>query len=125
MKSETSPNREPSGVTLHLVPEPSWQVQADAHEYRPESFAEEGFIHCTDGEALVIEVANRYYRDDPRPFLVLDVDLARVAAPAVYEDVERRYPHIYGPIEREAVARIRRVVRTVDGAFMRIGESVE
>lgn len=117
-------DRSPSGLTLHLVPEPVWHAQAAAREYRPEMFAEEGFVHCTDGEALLIEVANRYCRSDPRPFLVLDVDLARVAARAVYEDAEQRYPHIYGPIEREAVVRVRRMARADDGGFTSLGENL-
>ena len=111
-------------MTQHLVPAAVWQSNADAREYLPEDYAAEGFIHCTDGEALAIEVANRYYRGDTRPFLILDVDLARVSATAVYEDEERRYPHIYGPIEREAVLRVRRVVRAGDGSFTRIGDPI-
>ncbi|MBW3632020.1 MAG: DUF952 domain-containing protein [Chloroflexi bacterium] len=91
------------------------------NEYRPEVFGDEGFIHCTDGEALVLEVANRYYTDDPRPFLLLEVDLDRVSASAIYEDDERNYPHIYGPLERDAVRRVFRVERAPDGAFMAIG----
>lgn len=117
-------DRSPSGLARRLVPEPVWRAQADAREYRPEAFAEEGFVHCTDGEALLIEVANQYYRADPRPFLALDVDLGRVAARAVYEDAEQRYPYTYGPIEREAVVRVRRMERAADGAFTSIGESL-
>ena len=113
-----------SGVTLHLVPEPIWMAHAEAQEYHLERFAEEGFTHCTDGEELVVEVANRYYRDDPRPYVVLDVDLARVQARAVYEDEARLYPHIYGPIAREAVTRVRRVERAADGTFTAIGDDV-
>jgi uncharacterized protein (DUF952 family) len=71
-----------------------------------------------------MEVANRYYRGDARPFLILDVDLARVSASAVYEDAERRYPHIYGPIEREAVVRVRRVSRAGDGSFTHIEDAI-
>ena len=71
---------------------------------------------------MVIEVGNRYYRDDPRPYLVLEVDLQRVAAPVVYEDDARRFPHIYGPLERRAVRRVCRVERAADGTFMAIGE---
>ena len=111
-------------MTLHLVSEPVWSAQQLLTEYRPERFAAEGFIHCTDGEKLVIEVGNRYYRDDPRPYLVLDVDLDRVTAPAMYEDAERQYPHVYGPIERDAVVRVRRVDRANDGTFIAIGEPV-
>ena len=109
------------GVTFHLTPEPVWLEHQLANEYRPEGFGDDGFIHCTDGEELVLEVANRYYRDDPRPFLLLEVDLDRVSAPAIYEDEERNYPHIYGPMERDAVRRVRRVERAADGSFLAIG----
>ena len=70
-------------------------------------------------------MANRYYRADPRPHVVLDVDLARVSAPAIYEDEARQFPHVYGPIEREAVRRVRRMTRAADGTFLGIGEDVE
>jgi uncharacterized protein (DUF952 family) len=109
-------------VTLHLVPEDVWLAQKEAARYLPAGFSDEGFIHCTDGHELVIEVGNRYYRDDPRPYLVLEVDLERVAAPVLYEDDERRYPHIYGPLERHAVRRVCRTERAPDGTFIAIGE---
>jgi uncharacterized protein (DUF952 family) len=107
----------PKGVTLHITPETVWVEHERFAEYLPEGFAAEGFVHCTDGDDLVLEVANRYYRDDHRPFVLLDVDLARVHAPVKYEDDERRYPHIYGPVAREAVRRVRRLVREPDGSF--------
>jgi uncharacterized protein (DUF952 family) len=109
-------------VTLHLVPEEAWLAQKDASQYLPDGFAGEGFIHCTHGHDVVLEVGNRYYRDDVRPYLVLEVDLERVAAPVVYEDDERRFPHICGPLERHAVRRVNRIERAADGTFIAIGE---
>ncbi len=109
-------------VTFHLAPEQVWSSRADDAEYRSDSLLTEGFIHCTDGEDLVIEVANRYYRDDPEPYLLLDVDVTRVKARVVYDDAARQYPHIYGPIDRDAVIRVRRMERGADGAFLTIGE---
>src|SRR5215210_2143970 len=114
--------QEPPVVTLHLVPEEVWRAQKDDTRYLPDGFSSGGFIHCTHGDDLVIEVGNRYYRDDPRPYLVLEVDLERVAAPVKYEDDERRFPHIYGPLERHAVRRICRIEREADGTFVAIGE---
>ncbi len=111
----------PAGMTLHLTPESTWLEHRLRKEYRPETFARDGFVHCTDGEERVLEVANRYYKDDPRPFLLLDVDLHCVSASTVYEDDERQYPHIYGPIEHHAVRRVRRVERAADGTFTAIG----
>ena len=111
----------PVGITLHLTPEPVWLEHRARSEYRPEAFDDEGFIHCTDGEELLLEVANRYYKDDPRPFLLLEVDLGHVSPSAIYEDDERLYPHIYGPMERHAVRRVCRVERAPDGTFTAIG----
>src|SRR3712207_1066863 len=119
---ERNREEEPPAVTLHLVPEDVWLAQSGDSRYLPEGFSGEGFIHCTHGDDFVIEVGNRYYRDDPRPYLVLELDLERVAAPVIYEDDERRYPHIYGPLERHAVRRIYRVERAADGTFVAIGQ---
>ena len=119
------PRQRPTGVTFHLTPEAVWDSYADQPQYLPESFDAEGFVHCTDGEPFVLEVANRFYRNDPRPFVLLDVELGRAAARAVYEDPERRYPHLYGPIEREAIIRVRRIERSSDGSFTSIGREIE
>ena len=124
MMTESAAARTARGTTLHLCADDHWRSHSRRDEYLPEAFAGDGFVHCTDGEELLIEVANRYYRDDPRPYVVLDVDLGRVQATAIYEDAERRYPHIYGPIERGAVRRVRRVHRGVDGAFTRVGDAI-
>jgi uncharacterized protein (DUF952 family) len=120
--ADSSRERAPA-VTLHLVPEEIWLAQNEASHYQPDGFASEGFIHCTHGHDVVIEVGNRYYRDDPRPYLVLEVDLERVAAPVVYEDDERCFPHVYGRLERYAVRSVRRVERAPDGTFVAIDES--
>jgi uncharacterized protein (DUF952 family) len=118
------PRSSPIGVSLHLVPEHVWSEQKAESRCIPEGFAEDGFVHCTDGEKPVIEVANRYYRGDSRPYLVLDIDLTHVSAPTIYEDPDRLYPHIYGRIEREAVTLVRRVERGPDGVFLVIGATV-
>jgi uncharacterized protein (DUF952 family) len=120
--ADSSRERAPAAVTFHLVPEGVWLAQKEESPYQPEGFYSEGFIHCTHGHNFVIEVGNRYYRDDPRPYLVLELDLERVAAPVVYEDDERRFPHIYGYLERRAVRRVCHVERAADGTFIAIGQ---
>jgi uncharacterized protein (DUF952 family) len=40
----------------------------------------------------------------------------------IYEDDERRFPHIYGPLERRAIRRVSRIERTADGTFVAIGQ---
>lgn len=106
------------GLTFHLTPAEVWHRQANTDAYTPEAYPTDGFIHCTDGEANLLDVANRYYRADPRDYLVLDIDLSKVIAPVRYEDDNRIYPHIYGPLNPDAVVGIHRVKRDGNGAFV-------
>ena len=66
-------------------------------------------------ETATLRVA---YRADSRPFLVLVIDLARVRAPVRYEDPRRVYPHIYGPLNRDAIITVLDVPRAPDGTFL-------
>jgi len=107
----------PSGRTWHLVPAAVWEAQREGPFYRPEAFDAEGFVHCTDGLDHLLVPANTYYRDDPRPYLALEIDLDAVAAPARYEDPAERYPHVHGPIDVVAVRTVLAAERSEDGTF--------
>jgi len=100
------------------VPAAVWASQPAAADYVPEAFDADGFIHCTDGAANLIATANRYYRDDARDYVVLVIVRARIRADVRYEDVARVYPHIYGPLNRDAIERVAPVTRARDGAFV-------
>lgn len=108
-------------VTYHLVPEEVWEQQMFGTSYEPEGFAGEGFIHCTDTLDELVAVGNRYYRSDPRVFLVLAVDCEQVTADVIYEDPQRVFPHIYGPLNLDAVLSAQPVVRASDGTFLTMG----
>ncbi len=105
-------------LTYHLVAEPYHESRDASEAYLPEDFASDGFIHCTDGVENVIATANRYYKDDVRPFLVLVIDKEKVGAEIKYEDPEKIYPHIYGPLNRDAIASTLPVKRAEDGTFL-------
>ena len=107
-------------LTLHLVPETVWDAHDPATPYVPEAYAADGFVHCTDGEQAVIDTANRYYQGDARHYVVLSIDTDALGAPVRYEDAGRIYPHVYGPIETEAVTLVREIERDADGRFVRV-----
>ncbi len=108
--------------TLHLVPEAVWDARDAAAPYLPAAYPDDGFVHCTDGDELMVDVANRFYRDDPRPFLLLTLDLERTGSPWRFDDPGQTYPHVYGPIDPESVLEVRRMVRDPDGTFTGIIE---
>lgn len=107
--------------TLHLVPEPVWEAQDPALPYLTASYGADGFVHCTDGEDTMVAVANRFYRDDPRSFLLLTLDLDRCGSPWQFDDPGQVYPHVYGTLDPACVVEVRRMLRGGDGGFLAPG----
>lgn len=106
-------------IIYHLVPIDYWEAQSADRPYTPADYAREGFIHCTRGEAQLAIVANRYYRNDQRAWLVLELEELAITAEVKYEPGSDGllYPHIYGPLNREAIRTIRPMPRDPDGTF--------
>ena len=108
--------------TLHMLPEQVWAGRNPVVPYAPAAYADEGFIHCTDGDSAMVATANRFYRGDPRSFLVLTVDLDATGSPWRFDDPGERFPHIYGAVDPAAVLAVRQMVRGADGSFTGIAE---
>jgi len=108
-------------VTYHLVPVAYWQEHGGADDYLPLGYADDGFIHCTNGLDELVKVANLFYTADPREFQVLVLDLPRLTSEVRYDDPDEVYPHIYGPLNTSAVIGTLPVQRGDDGAFVEIG----
>ena len=106
-----------SGITYHLVAAEYFRNAGRDAPYTPAGFEADGFIHCTDGIANIVDVGNRYHRDDRRMYVVLVIDTSRVSAPVTYEGAERIYPHIHGPLNRDAIVRVLPILRNADGTF--------
>lgn len=105
-------------LTYHIVPVDAWAASDPQLPYEAASLATEGFIHCTDGAAEMVATANRHYRDDPRQFLILTIDLDAAGSPWRIEDERGIYPHIFGAIERAAVVGISPAARNAAGEFL-------
>ena len=106
--------------TYHLVPAAVWAGSDPSTAYEAESLADEGFIHCTDGAEALIATANRHYAGDPRPFVVLTVDLDAAGSAWRIDDPGRIYPHVFGPIARAAILAVAPLIRDADGRFVAI-----
>lgn len=100
-----------------MAPRARWERWDPSRPYESPSLDEEGFIHCTDGVATMVATANRFYRDQPGDFVVLTVDLDRCGSPWRIDDPGKPFPHIYGPIAREAILAARPFPRDPDGTF--------
>lgn len=100
-------------IIYHLALRADWDAGLASREYRAPSLADEGFIHASGDEEQMLRVAARLFagRTD---LLALDVDTARLAddSPVIRETARSGeiYPHVYGPINPDAVVRIRALV---------------
>jgi len=103
-------------LTWHLAPAESWTDGAEG--YVPRAFADEGFIHCTTGTAALAATGDRYYRDDPRPYVALAIDLDHVRARVEVTGPGGIYPHIHGALNRDAIMAVVPLARREDGTFV-------
>jgi uncharacterized protein (DUF952 family) len=67
----------------------------------------------------VARVANRFYRDTDE-LLVLCINASQLAHPLRDEpaDTGELFPHIYGPINREAIVDVRQMERDTSGHWV-------
>ena len=91
----------------HLVAWADWDAASAQPDYAASSLESEGFIHCSKDRDQLFAVARRLYagRAD---LLALELDANRLAAPIKEEPARSGeiFPHIYGPINKDAVARV-------------------
>ena len=95
--------------------------------YAPDHLDAEGYVHCAPRGA-VMDVARAFFGSVREPVLVLEIDPGRLRAELRYEppahprppqgafpSATPRFPHVYGPIDRDAIAAVGRLVRHEDG----------
>lgn len=112
---------------LHITTREAWEAARSSGEYRAPSLAGEGFIHCSTADQ-VLRVANALFAG-ARDLVLLHIDPAALHAPLRYEPpahtpdqpVEttgtERFPHVYGPINLEAVVRVTDFIPDAGGRF--------
>lgn len=105
-------------ITFHGTPTDYFDLLDPDAPYIPPDFDRDGFIHCTDGEHRLADTLTAYYGDSTEDWLVLYIDKDRVEAEIRYEDPERVFPHIYGPLNRDAIAVVCPIMRARDGTFL-------
>jgi uncharacterized protein (DUF952 family)/GNAT superfamily N-acetyltransferase len=99
-------------VILHLLSRESWIEAQTAGQLIAPSVATEGFAHCST-EHQMVDVANKYYRGTS-DMVLLNIDPSKLASVLKFEPPahldgspalphEPQFPHIYGPINLDAV----------------------
>ena len=104
------------GHIFHITTSSAWEQARAAGAYEPPSLEREGFIHFSAADQ-VQGVANRAFRGQ-RDLVLLCVASERLAAVVRYEHAEdagEDFPHLYGPLNLDAVSRVLPIVEGADG----------
>ncbi len=90
----------------HIVLPEVWEKVKDQKFYETDSLASEGFIHCSFADQLEA-VLQRHYKGAEK-VLILQIETEKLTAKLVEEPSTNNeiYPHIYGKINRDAIAGI-------------------
>jgi uncharacterized protein (DUF952 family) len=91
-------------IVYHITRNSQWTEAQAKGTYITDSLAEEGFIHCSQ-ENQIKGVLERYFSGEEH-LIRLSIDSSKLDSPLIYDwspSLEDTFPHIYGPINLEAV----------------------
>jgi uncharacterized protein (DUF952 family) len=104
---------------LHATTQATWSAAQASGEYAADSLAREGFIHCSTAEQI-LGVADRFFAGR-HGLVLLVIDPARLSPELRWEPgtdlAAELFPHIYGPINLEAVVGVLAFEPGPDGKF--------
>lgn len=103
---------------FHIATASDWQEARRTGSYTTSTYghtlAEVGFIHASRADQWAL-VKRRFYAEVYEPLVLLEIDTDRLASVVLDEQphpgAEVTYPHIYGPVEVDAVVSVRDISR--------------
>jgi uncharacterized protein (DUF952 family) len=106
---------------LHITTRAAWESAKLGGAYEAPSLTTEGFIHCSTLQQ-VVATANAFFRG-ARDLVLLVIDEASVTAHVKHEPPaeggrsDALFPHLYGPLNLDAVVRVADFPPNADGSF--------
>lgn len=110
-------------MIFHIIGKAAWQEAVRHGVYAPPSLETHGFIHASTREQT-LGTANGFFRGVP-DLMLLRIDTQRLNGELRWEppvDVgdtrsDQLFPHIYGPLNLDAVVSAVDFTRSHDGSF--------
>lgn len=100
----------------HIARKSDWKQALKAGVYTTESLSKEGFIHFSRRDQIVL-IANRFYGGQ-KDLVLLSVDPNKLGSVLKYETVDEEvFPHLYGPLNLDAVTGVFEFFPLEDGTF--------
>jgi len=111
-----SDQRNPENMILHITTRSAWEEAQTHGEYTAPSLSVEGFIHCSTF-SQILPVAENFYKGQ-KELLLLVIDPAQLSSALHWEapterilpppgvPASEKFPHVYGPINLNAVVKV-------------------
>jgi uncharacterized protein (DUF952 family) len=120
MKSPQARGEFLSDFILHITTRIAWSAAPKRGQYVADSLSGQGFIHCSQVRQ-VLRVANSVYFGQ-HGLVLLVIDPARLTSELRWEPgvdlASELFPHIYGPINLEAVVNVLNFEPGPDALFL-------
>lgn len=95
------------GLIYHITIREAWTNAIETGSYTSPSLKEEGFIHCSE-LSQVEDIKSRFYAGI-QDLVLLTIDTEKLTSQLIFEwspSVQNTFPHIYGPINTDAVVHV-------------------
>jgi uncharacterized protein (DUF952 family) len=105
-------------VILHITKREQWEKAMLEGVYRGDTLDSQGFTHCSTFQQIV-KVANALFRSQ-EGLVLLCIETDKVQSEIRYEGAggEELYPHIYGPLNINAVVKVADFEPAKNGKFV-------
>ena len=114
-------------MIFHITPRTAWDDAQHQGNYRAESLATEGFIHCST-ISQVLPVAENFYKSQSQ-LVLLVIEPTLLSSPLKWEAPSGGspppgvpkgdpFPHIYDPINLDAVIKVVDLEKNEDDEFI-------
>jgi len=112
------PAQRPLQLITHIADRTGWEAAAEPGVYRPASLAGDGFVHCSTAYSVCMP-ANLFFRGR-QGLVLLAIDQRLLDSEIRWEEPQptvEAFPHIYGPVNLDAVVAVERFDAGKDGDF--------
>ena len=114
-------------MIFHITQRTAWDDAQQRGDYRAESLATEGFIHCST-ISQVLPVAENFYKSQSG-LVLLVIEPTLLSSDLIWEPPSGEspppgvpkgdpFPHIYGPINLDAVVKVVDLEKNTDNKFI-------
>ncbi|MGZ5371337.1 DUF952 domain-containing protein [Aeromicrobium sp.] len=110
-------------LIFHIATDSDWRAARASGAYTTSTLGvtlgQEGFLHCSR-DSQVARVLSKHYSDVTEPLTLLTVDTNLLTSPWQLDDVPGAalsFPHIYGPLNPEAVVSAARLSKDIAGEW--------